>query len=231
MKEARSKKWSAESELDTPYKRASKEWDDRMGGAVAHAKNWRLATFFTIAFVAFPAIIGMIYLGMQPKAVPHMVDVLQDGSATYKGPLGRAWKNYKPSSTSIIYHLHRFIEDTRTLSSDPAVIKRNWFDAYKLVTPKASNTLNAYASENDPFKRSKDLRVSIEVISTNPISKDSWQIDWKESSWGPNGNFLGDTFWRGIFKVKLVKPDKESDLIKNPLGLFIDEFNWSKIKR
>lgn len=226
-----SKKWSPEADVDTPYKKARQEWDDRMGGAIAQAKNWRLATFFTIAFIALPSILGMIYLGMQPKAVPYIVDIMGDGSAIYRGAIGKAWENYKPRKSSIIFHLHRFIEDTRTLSSDPAVIKRNWFDAYKLVTPDAANTLGAYARQNNPFEKAKKTRVSVEFVSTVPISKDSWQIDWKESNWGPKGNFMGNTFWRGIFKIKLVKPDKESDLERNPLGLFVDEFNWSKINR
>ncbi len=62
-----SKKWSPAGELDTPYKRASQEWDDRIGSAVVQANNWRLATFATIVFVALPSICGMIYLGAQPK--------------------------------------------------------------------------------------------------------------------------------------------------------------------
>lgn len=226
-----SKKWSPESKLDTPYKRAQQEWDSRMGSAVVHAKNWRLATFFTLIFVAMPSIAGMIYLGAQPKSVPHIVDLRHDGSAQYRGAVSRSWEQYTPDSASIVYHLHRFVHNTRTLSSDPAVIKNNWFDAYKLVTPSGANILNQYASQDDPFGRAKTLRVSVDVGTTNPISKDTWQIDWKESSWGPKGNFLGDTFWRGIFKVTLVKPDSEADLSKNPLGLFIDEFNWSKIHR
>ena len=50
------KKWIPNGELDTPYKRASKEWDDRIGSAVVQAKNWRLATFATLLFVALPSV-------------------------------------------------------------------------------------------------------------------------------------------------------------------------------
>lgn len=228
---ALSKKWSPEAEIDTPYKRAQQEWDSRMGCAFAHARNWRLATFCTIIFVALPSIIGMFYLGMQPKAVPHIVDIMEDGSAVYRGAIGREWEKFRPSNRSIIFHLHRFVEDTRTLSSDPAVIKRNWLDAYEILTPIAANTLNAYANENNPFEKAKETRLNIEIVSTAPISDDSWQIDWKESSWGSKGNFIDATYWRGIFKIKIIKPESESDLEKNPIGLFIDEFNWSKINR
>lgn len=231
MKNALSKKWPPSGGLDTPYKKALQEWDRRMGDSVARARNWRLAFFSAIFFIAFPCVLGLIFLGMQPKSVPHIIEIASDGSAEYKGAIGKSWANCKPSQASVIYHLQRFINDTRTISSDSAVIKKNWLDAYNLVTPSAGTILNTYAGESDPFTQASTQRVSIEISSTVPISSDSWQIDWTEKTWGQQGNLIETSYWRGIFNVEFITPKKESDFMKNPIGLYINEFHWSKINR
>src|SRR5437868_4842006 len=78
--------------------------------------------------------------------------------------------------------------DTRTISSDAAVIKKNWVDAYALVTPRGGNMLTAYVSkpENEPFRRSQEERVSTEILALVRVSADTWQIDWRESQWDKN---------------------------------------------
>lgn len=230
-KEASGRKWSPEGGLDTPYKRARQEWDNRMGSAVIQAKNWRLATFATLLLIAFPSLLGLVYLGAQPKAVPHIVEVSADGKAVYRGPVGRNWSEYRPDEASVKYHLGRFVHDTRMVSSDKAVVKRNWLDAYTLVTQRAANTLNEHAKKHNPFDRSETQRVSVQILGMVQISAESWQIDWKESSWGKRGEPFGDEFWRGIFSIALKKPESEQQLAANPIGLFIDEFHWSKIQR
>ncbi|NTW83968.1 MAG: type IV secretion system protein [Chlorobiaceae bacterium] len=225
------KVWTPQGGLDTPYKRASQEWDMRIGDAVIQAKNWRLATLTILLFVAFPSVCGMIYLGSLPKMVPHIVEVAQDGGAYYRGVAGQQWGQYKPSDPSIKYHLHRFIMDTRMISSDAGVIKANWLDAFKLVSPKGANMLSAYVQKNDPFIRSSRERVGIDFLSMVRISEDSWQVDWKESQWGIMGEPLGETNWRGIFKIILKQPETEKDLVSNPIGLYVDEYNIAQIVR
>ncbi|NTU98030.1 MAG: type IV secretion system protein [Chlorobiaceae bacterium] len=225
------KKWSPQGGLGSPYKRAAQEWDMRIGDAVIHAKNWRFATFSILLFVALPSVCGMIYLGSLPKMVPHIVEVAQDGGAAYLGPVGKQWARYKPSDPSIKYHLHRFIQDTRLISSDAGVIKENWLDAFKLVSPRAANTLSSYVQKNDPFIRAAKERVSIDFLSMVRISENSWQVDWKESQWGTMGDPLGETYWRGIFRVVLNPPASEKELAENPIGLYVDEYNISQLVR
>jgi type IV secretory pathway TrbF-like protein len=224
-------KWTPEGEADTPYMRARQEWDSRMGSAVVQARSWRLAAFGSIALVLV-ALGGVIYLGAQPKAVPHIVEIDRLGGATYRGAVGQPASEYKPSEETIRYHLRRFIEDTRTVSSDPAVLKKNWLEAYALVTTNGGNMLTAYVQkpENEPFHRSQDERASVEVLALVAVSKDTWQIDWRETRWDKNGNPLGDTLWRGMFRVVLETPKTEEAIARNPIGLYVDEFHWDKVQ-
>jgi len=208
--------------------RARQEWDARIGSAVVHARNWRLATFASLGLLLV-ALVATIILGRKPKAVLHIVEVDKLGAATYVGPAGRT-AGEGPSELSIKYHLTRFVEDTRSISSDLSVIKRSWLEAYALVTPAGANMLSAYVENHDPFRRSQTERVSVETIAAVAVSKDTWQIDWRETTWDLNGTALGTVVWRGMFRVVFRVPDTEEKMAKNPLGLYVDEFHWDKVR-
>ena len=227
--EAIAKKWSAEGDADTPYMRARQEWDARMGSTIIQNRNWRLAAFVSQA-TAVVCIGGMIYLGAKPKSVPHIIEVDKLGHATYVGPV--AATPYTPSDATLKYHLRRFLEDTRSISSDTAIIKRNWIDAYNYLTPKGANMLTAYVQQpgNEPFRRSLEERITIETVSTIRVSTETWQIDWRETHWDKNGNPAGQAvLWRGMFKLVLQAPTSEDQMARNPIGLYIDEFHWDKV--
>jgi len=222
--------WRPAEALDTPYHKARQEWDRRMGAAVVQAANWRLVAVAELALLLV-ASIGMVYLGSLPKAVPHLVQVDKIGAPSYFGPVDRAaFRDFKPPVASLQYHLRRFVTDTREISSDRAVLKRNWFDVYKLVTPNAANQLNAYVKENNLFERvERQVRVSIQINLTVPISQETWQVDWTETTWDEHGNQTATAVWRGNFRVLLKPPDSEEQLALNPLGLFIDELHWARL--
>jgi len=221
--------WAPSQPLDTPYVKARQEWDLRMGAALVHARNWRLAAFGELGLLLL-TFAGLVYLGAQPKAIPLVVQVDKLGAPSYVGPVDEAARDFKPSMASLQYHLRRFVEDTRSVSSDAGVLKRNWLDAYKLVTPSGANQLNAHVHEANPFKRlEEEIRVSLQVSVTVPLSRDTWQVDWAETTWDQNGNPTSEAAWRGTFRIVIHVPEKEEELAANPLGLFIDEFHWARL--
>jgi type IV secretion system protein VirB5 len=208
--------------------RARQEWDARMGSAVVQARSWRLACFASLGLVGM-SLVGVIYLGKQPKAVPHIIEVDRLGAAVYRGPVGEA--AYTPPDAVVAYHLRRFLSDTREISGDLAVVKRNWLEAYTLVTPRGGNMLSAYvqAPEHDPFRRAQEERVTIEFLSAVRISGDTWQLDWRESKFDQHGSPLGPATWRAMLRTIEQPPKTPDAMSKNPLGLFIDEFHWDKV--
>lgn len=228
MHAAQTKNYAPVGEKVTPYKRAAREWDLRIGATAVQAANWRRAAFASFAMVAV-SLAGLIYLGAQPKAVPHIVEIDRAGSVSYRGDVARTWSQFKPSQAVVRYHLRRFIEDTRSLSFDPAVVKANWLDAYNVLTPGAANTLNTYAQEADPFKRARSERVTVDILSVVPLSADTWQADWKETSWDKSGGQGEQKLWRGTFHVLLEQPKTDEAIEKNPIGLYIQDFNFSRL--
>ncbi len=229
MEPVANKRWKPEGDVETRYRKAGQEWDRRMGAAVVQARNWRLATLLSLGLVLV-SLIGTIYLGAQPKAVPHIVQVDRIGAPTYLGPVGQTGRDWKPSDAALKYHLRRFITQTRTISSDAVVMKRNWIDAYALITQNAANHLSAFAQQTDPFKRGGEERVTVDIAAIVQLSADTWQADWIEKAWDKAGNEGAGAVWRGTFRVVVRTPESEDQIAANPIGLFVDEFHWSKVQ-
>jgi type IV secretory pathway TrbF-like protein len=229
MESIANKRWKPDGDVETRYRRARQEWDRRMGTAMVQAQNWRLATLLSLGLVLL-SLIGTIYLGAQPKAVPHIVQIDRIGAPAYLGPIGQSARDWKPTDAALKYHLRRFITDTRTVSSDVAVMKRYWVDAYTLITANAANYLNAFAQETNPIKRGDEERVTADVESIVQLSAETWQADWSEKSWDKAGDETASSVWRGTFRVLIRVPETEEQLASNPIGLFIDEFHWSKVQ-
>ena len=133
----------------TPYQKAAQVWDERIGSARVQAHNWRLMALGSLALSLILAAI-LLWVGRSGSTVPYIVEVDPKGGARAVGP---ALETYRPSDAQIAFHLARFVDNVRSLSSDPVVVRQNWLKAYDFVTDKAAVTLNEYARENDPFAK------------------------------------------------------------------------------
>ncbi len=213
------------------YQLSRQEWDNRFGDRVKAAANWRLAFFASqLALVFTIALCG--YLGAQPKSVPHVIEVDRIGAAHYRGPVGEGAKKYTLSDQAIRYHLRTFVVDIRTISSDPAIIKANLTEALEWSTPTAQALIAKGLKDHDPFKRSADERLSVEVQQPLALSRDTWQVDWKETRFDPQGAELDAVSWRGTFRLVFRLTDAgvtDEMLEKNPLGLYIDFFDSRRL--
>ena len=215
---------------ETPYTRARSEWDNRLGTAVVQAKNWRANSLLFAALLAV-SVVGNIYLGWQPKAVPHIIEVDELGEARYRGPAGLSASSFTPSETLVRYHLRRFIDLTRTLSSDTVLLRKNWIEAYKMLSISGNTRMTEWVRVNNPFERAQTETTGIEILSAVPVSAESWQIDWRETTWDHQGQTLGKpTVWRAMLKVVIDPPETREQMLDNPLGLFVDEFHWDRVQ-
>src|SRR4051812_34296679 len=68
-------------------RRARREWDARLATAVVQARSWRVNSML-LASLLGASLLGNVYLGSQPKVVPHLIEVDALGETTYGGPVG-----------------------------------------------------------------------------------------------------------------------------------------------
>jgi type IV secretory pathway TrbF-like protein len=207
----------------TPYQKAAQVWDDRLGSARVQARNWRLAALGMIGLALVLATTLTITVA-RSGIVPYVVEVDRLGEVRAVGP---AIEPYRPSDAQIAHFLARFIENVRSLSIDPVVVRANWLRAYDYVTDRGAQTLNDYAREADPFGKIGARTAAVEVTSVVRASGDSFEIRWKESTY-ENGAVAKVERFTGVVTIILKSPTTPEVLRKNPLGLFVHSLNWSR---
>jgi type IV secretion system protein VirB5 len=207
----------------TPYQRAAQVWDDRIGSARVQARSWRLAFFGCLALATCLAL-GIIWQSSRGTITPWVVEVDRLGEAHAVAP---ASASYHPTDPQIAFHLQRFIEDVRSIPSDPIVLRQNWLRAYDFTSDKGALALNDYARNNDPFAQVGKSEVAVDVSSVIRASPDSFRVAWTERHYR-DGALAETSRWSAILTVTVQTPTTPDALRKNPLGLFITALNWSK---
>jgi type IV secretory pathway TrbF-like protein len=210
------------SPSSTPYQRARQVWDERMGLSLAHARNWRRMAF---ANLALAAMLGAGWWLQAERAVvrPFVVEISERGETQKITALdGR----YEPTEAQIAYALAGWIRDVRGKSIDPVVIRENWLRAYDLATPRTAAFLNAWAQARDPFADLGREAVNVEVLNVVRRSARSFDLQWRETRF-LNGQPARRERWRALITTSNAPPRTEAELMKNPLGLRIEEVSWT----
>jgi type IV secretion system protein VirB5 len=207
----------------SPYARAAQEWDDRIGSSRVQAKNWRLATFGCLAITAL-SVVSNIYLATSTRVATYVVPVNEYGKP---GKIVTAGTAYEPTRSETAYFIADWVGLVRSKSTDGVIIRDNWTKAYRFITAESTQTLTAYAKENDPFADVGKEARTVEVQAVLPRTKDTYQVTWRETKY-VNGNPLPPERWTGLFTVRVKTPTTEQELRANPLGIFITNFQWSR---
>jgi len=207
----------------TPYQRAAQAWDERIGSARVQAKNWRLMAFCCLAFAVALAG-GLLWQSGESRITPYVVEVDRLGEARAVAP---AIEGYDPTDAQIAHALARFIENVRSLSTDPVVVRKRWLEAYDYATGRAVGRLNAFALEADPFGNVGTRSVAVEVGSVVRASETSFQVKWTERVF-ERGSLSRTERWTGILSILLRPPRDAETLRKNPLGIHVRDLDWSR---
>jgi type IV secretory pathway TrbF-like protein len=210
-------------EPDTPYVRAGQVWDDRIGSARVQARNWRLMAFGTLMLTGAISS-ALIWQSLQSRVVPYIVEVDRLGEAR---AVTEAQAAFHPTDPQIAWHLARLIENIRSVSLDPVLMRRDWLSAYDFATERGARFLSAYARAADPFGRVGEATVSVEVTSVIRASDRSFQVKWTETAY-EHGNKAGSSHWTGILTIATKPPVSPDTLRKNPLGIYVDAIDWSR---
>ena len=210
-------------EPETPYQRAGQMWDERIGSARVQARNWRLMAFGGLTLTT--AMSGaVIWQSLQSRVTPYVVEVDRLGEAR---AVTEAQVGYRPTDPQIAWHLARFIENVRSITLDPVLMRRDWLSAYDFATQRGGVFLGEYARAADPFARLGEKTVSVQVTSVVRASDQSFQVKWTETSFD-RGAQSGVAHWTGILTVKLKPPASADSLRRNPLGVYVDAIDWSR---
>lgn len=136
---------------------------------------------------------------------------------------------WRPTEAQTAYHLGRFVRLVRSLPTDGVVLRENWLEAYKFLTPPAAARLNEIAREDDPFLSLGRVGRTIHIRSIIQRSDQSWEVAWIERETNVTGSPDGQAY-SGVFTVTTRRPRTADEIAANPLGLLISDFSWSRVR-
>lgn len=207
----------------TPYARARQEWDARMGSAVLSARTWRATAFGSLALAAVLAL-SLTAVAMQRRTFVHVVEVDPQGQVMSVRAADGRWS---PSEAEIAHHLGRFVRLVRSLPTDGVVLRENWLEAYRFLTPQAAAQLTEIARQDDPFLSLGRVGRTVQVRSILARSDNSWEVSWIERATNATGT-TDPELYTGVFTVTTRPPRNADEIAVNPLGLLISDFSWSR---
>lgn len=212
---------------NTAYFNARREWNERYGSYIKSANTWKAVAFLSLA-LSLVSVSGLAVVASQNKLVPYIVEVDKLGNSVAAAP---AIQIEHTSPKVIKYSLAEFIKNFRTIYGDTLVQKETVLKAYRYLSPSypSFNIVNNYFRENSPFKRLAEEIVHVNIDSIIARGDKVWQIDWHENVFDKKGNKLRTDYFRASVTILIVPPKNETEILKNPIGLYITEFDFSKI--
>ena len=218
---------------ENPYLDARKKHNEYESSRNASLRLWKLFGLLGL-LTGLAGVGGMIHIGSQSKFVPYVIEVDKLGQTL---PVSVADKAAPADPRIVSSLLARAITLARMVTPDVVVQRNAIFDLYASLDssdPAALKMQEYLGSDSDtsPFKRAAKETVDVQITSVIPQSDETWQVDWKKSVRARGDCSIISRFrMRVLVRIYVVPPTNrtsEEQIRKNPLGIFIRDFNWSK---
>jgi type IV secretion system protein TrbF len=217
-----------------PYLDARRQWNSQVDRAFGSLHMWQLICLACL-LIALASVAGITYFGSQTKFVPYVIEVDKLGEAVAVGPAQLAG----PADPRVVRaSLASFISSARLVTPDLDVQRRAVFGVFGMLKTKdpATVKMNEYMNgtpETSPFIRAAKITVNTDISSVLPISATSWQVDWQETTRDRDGGLIGKpVHMRAVLEIYILPPSthaRESDIQRNPLGIFVRDYNWQEV--
>lgn len=217
---------------DNPYTNARESWNHHIGALMNSNQLWQ-ALALTSMLTAMISIGGVIYIGSQSKYVPYIVEVDKLGQTMAVAP---ALPNAHVDTRIMQATLANFIVSARTVTPDIALQRKAVFQVYAYLSNNdpAAQRMNQWFNgdaQSSPFNRAAKESVQVEISTVLQQSPESWQVDWQENTYDRQGILKTSQKLRALISPYVAKPDSditEEQIRKNPLGIYVRDFNWTK---
>jgi type IV secretion system protein TrbF len=214
-----------EDNYQSVFLNMKRQWNDTVSGYIIRERQWKLVALLALG-LCFLCAGGLVIIGTQNKLVPYVVAVDKLGATM---AVSRADVASKPDTRLIRAQLARWVETVRSVYQDAGAERESLTAAYGMIrkTDPAYKKLNEYYSKQDPFQRAAKEGVDVEISTVLPISDQTWQVQWIETSHSSKGELIGSVPMQANVTVAIDPPTEERTLLKNPLGIYITQYNWS----
>ena len=218
------------TEQENPYLSARKEYGDRYGSSVRDAARWRQISFVVVMLCAAFGVM-MMWLASQNKVVPYIVQVDKHG---YAVAIKSSEQGAIADTRVIVATLGGFFVNFKTVITDVSSQKRMVNEVYSYLAKgsAAESFVSHYYQEHNPFVATQDrnrntVQVEIRSIVRSGNTDKSWQVLWSEEKL-EQGTVIERTDWRAIVSIAVSPVRELSEVLQNPLGIFITDINMAQ---
>lgn len=209
---------------DQTFAWARREWEDRLAAPAKRIRNLQLALAAAGLLIAVLSAYVFI-LGNQAKTIPYVIEVDKLGTAVAFGPAAELGRS---SEVLERYLLAGWITKTRSVLVDKVAQEQYLVDSLAYVKGDARQYLDQWLVSRQGAALDRRAQISVTPLSILRLSPDTWRIEWREVSYD-SGRALTDEYWQAAVRVEHHPPKLEDALLRNPLGLYVADLNWSRV--
>lgn len=200
-----------------------KEWNDRYMNMTNAIRHWRYAFFCSLIIIIIFSLV-VAKLALSTKVQPFIVET------SHGMPI--AIKSLKSGSVYdhrlINFAINQFIINARTVLSDISAEKTLLNKVYAFSANETITYLQSYYQKNNPFDLALDYSVTVRIVNSLPIGKDTWQVVWDEEKRSRiPGSPIQLTRWMAHLTYKLGDINQQF-MMDNPFGFYITQVSWSQ---
>ncbi|OGT89802.1 MAG: hypothetical protein A2286_03960 [Gammaproteobacteria bacterium RIFOXYA12_FULL_61_12] len=172
------------------------------------------------------ALTGTILFMLPLKSVvPYVVEVEPTGKATV---VGAARDGFTPTQAQIVYFISRWTEALWGI--DPALTTKSLEASYSMTRGKANEVFRQHVAAYKPIERSasdKSLTSAVQVKSVNFVSDGIAMVRFEVVERRKETKPLVETYMMTLHWI-IQPPKTAEDIMQNPIGFFVTDFNWTK---
>lgn len=214
---------------DVPFIDHKDTDDDRYMNQAVAQHNWQVAFRIVAALLAVSMGFNGYYM-MQSKFVPVTVAVDEIGNYTVVGPVTEA----KPVDVErvLLREISDFIELSRSVVGDNLYQKKRmrWVERRLPSGSVAAHVIDELYTMRPPFATAEHFTYEVEIKTPLRQSDNIFMVEWIEIQRDLSGAVVNTERWKALLTYKLVPQDTEEGIINNPLGFFITDLSWSKVR-
>lgn len=212
---------------DTPWGKAEAASEDRVIRVQAQVANWRMFAFFSSAITAL-AVAGLIWIGLQSKYIPMVMEVDKLGQVIAVKAL-QGDEAVTDSQRLVYREMFDLFENLRTVTTDRQANNDRLSKGFSRLSGAAEQYVKTELRKAPPNEVGATKTVQVKVLSALKLTGKSWQVDWEEHSFNLGGIETGVERWRATVQYKLDPSGDEKAIRKNPIGFTVKEMSWQKV--
>jgi type IV secretion system protein VirB5 len=211
---------------EDPFFAGRTEYADRYGHLSKNAAQWRRISLALLICCA-ACVAAVIYAAGKITVVPYIVQVDEHGYEIAIEPVSAS----KIDARLMIAHVGRYVWSLKTVFADPEAQLHLMNFVYNCTPTNtaAEKKYQEYYNQNNPVEIGETETVQVSVNSVLSMSPDTWQAEWTEERYTIGGDRISAKRYRGIFTAAATAPSTMREIITNPLGIFITDFNFSEV--